>query len=202
MIHIYVKIRFFSFQVLSIVLCVKLHDRLFPEMRLYMRCTQFGKSLIVLWKHVITLWKHLFSWYICLHIKQFLFIFLLICILLHVKYPGNIFFVGGGFLILNVLYKLIVCDTYYSIFITNKEPQYLRILKSLKWAVAAISYPAAPVVVVYLGFCRCQFNRNFTKNKWWTGPHLSHVSFCLYNFQDFKQSEYVHHNTYLIDTGK
>ncbi|XP_078332572.1 uncharacterized protein LOC111121673 isoform X2 [Crassostrea virginica] len=49
-------------QVLSLVLCVKLHDRLFPEMRLYMRCTQFGKSLIVLWKHVITLWKHLFSW--------------------------------------------------------------------------------------------------------------------------------------------
>lgn len=97
MIHIYVKIRFFfSFQVLSLVLCVKLHDRLFPEMRLYMRCTQFWKSLIVLWKYVITLWKHLFSWYICLHIKQFLGVFLVNFHPPACKIPRQKIFLWGG----------------------------------------------------------------------------------------------------------
>ena len=93
-----------------------------------MRCTQFGKSLIVLWKHVITLWKHLFSWYICLHIKQFLFVFFwLIFILLLVKYPGNKYFLWGGVLILNVLYKLIVCDTYFFNIFYEQSTAFLRI---------------------------------------------------------------------------
>ena len=51
------------------------------------------------------------------------------------KIPRQYFFCGGGGLNLNVLYKIIVCAHISSIFITNKEPQYLRILKSLKWAV-------------------------------------------------------------------
>ena len=90
-----------------------------------MRCTQFWKSLIVLWKYVITLWKHLFSWYICLHIKQFLGVFLVNFHPPACKIPRQKFFLWGGGL--NVLYKLIVCDTYFFNIYYEQSTAFLRI---------------------------------------------------------------------------